>query len=121
MPQNLIGAIVKSNETRKEFITKEILEKKPSVVGVYRLTMKSGADNYRSSAIQDIIKNLNAEDQTGIIYEPTLNKEEFCGFKVVNNLDEFKEKSSVIMANRIDQNLQDVKNKIYTRDLFSRH
>lgn len=120
VPQNLIEAIVKSNKTRKEFITEEILKLKPQVVGIYRLTMKSGSDNFRSSAIQDIIKNLKAENQEIIIYEPTLTKQEFNGCEVINNLDEFKEKSSVIIANRLEENLIDVKEKVYTRDLFSR-
>ena len=120
VPQNLIEAIVKSNKTRKEFITEEILKLKPQVVGIYRLTMKSGSDNFRSSAIQDIIKNLKAENQKIIIYEPTLTKQEFYGCEVINNLDEFKEKSSVIIANRLEENLIDVKEKVYTRDLFSR-
>ena len=120
VPQNLIEAIVNSNKTRKEFITEEILKLKPQVVGIYRLTMKSGSDNFRSSAIQDIIKNLKAENQKIIIYEPTLTKQEFYGCEVINNLDEFKEKSSVIIANRLEENLIDVKEKVYTRDLFSR-
>ena len=120
IPQNLIEAIVNSNRTRKEFITDEILQRKPDVVGIYRLTMKSGSDNFRSSAIQDIIKNLKAENQTIIIYEPTLNKEEFYGCKIVNDLEEFKNKSSVIMANRLEDNLMNVKDKVYTRDLFAR-
>ncbi len=120
VPQNLIEAIVNSNRTRKEFITDEILQRKPEVVGIYRLTMKSGSDNFRSSAIQDIIKNLKAENQTIIIYEPTLNKEEFYGCKIINNLEEFKKMSSLIMANRLSENLIDVKDKVYTRDLFAR-
>ena len=120
VPQNLIEAIVNSNRTRKEFITDEILQRKPEVVGIYRLTMKSGSDNFRSSAIQDIIKNLKAENQTIVIYEPTLNKEEFYGCKIINNLEEFKKMSSLIMANRVSENLIDVKDKVYTRDLFAR-
>ena len=120
VPQNLIEAIVKSNKTRKEFITDEILQRKPKVVGIYRLTMKSGSDNFRSSAIQDIIKNLKAENQKIIIYEPTLNKAEFYGCEVVNNLEKFKNISSIIMANRIEEELIDVKDKIYTRDIFAR-
>ncbi|MEI3435702.1 MAG: nucleotide sugar dehydrogenase [Clostridia bacterium] len=120
IPQNLIEAIVNSNKTRKEFITDEILQKKPEVVGIYRLTMKSGSDNFRSSAIQDIIKNLKAENQKIIIYEPTLNIDEFNGCKVVNNLEEFKNISSVIMVNRMEEKLLDVKDKVYTRDLFAR-
>ena len=120
VPQNLIEAIVNSNKTRKEFITDEILQMKPEIVGIYRLTMKSGSDNFRSSAIQDIIKSLKAENQKVIIYEPTLNKDEFNGCKVVDNLEEFKNISSVIMANRLEENLIDVKEKVYTRDLFAR-
>lgn len=120
IPQNLIEAIVNSNKTRKEFITDEILQMKPEIVGIYRLTMKSGSDNFRSSAIQDIIKNLKAENQKIIIYEPTLNKDEFNGCKVVDNLEEFKTISSVIMANRLEEKLMDVKEKVYTRDLFAR-
>lgn len=120
VPQNLIEAIVNSNRTRKEFITDEILQRKPEVVGIYRLTMKSGSDNFRSSAIQDIIKNLKAENQTIIIYEPTLNKEEFYGCKIINNFEEFKKMSSLIMANRLEEKLMDVKEKVYTRDLFAR-
>lgn len=120
IPQNLIEAIVNSNKTRKEFITDEILQMKPEIVGIYRLTMKSGSDNFRSSAIQDIIKSLKAENQKVIIYEPTLNKDEFNGCKVVDNLEEFKNISSVIMANRLEEKLIDVKEKVYTRDLFAR-
>ena len=120
IPQNLIEAIVNSNKTRKEFITDEILQRKPEIIGIYRLTMKSGSDNFRSSAIQDIIKSLKAENQKVIIYEPTLNKDEFNGCKVVDNLEEFKNISSVIMANRLEEKLMDVKEKVYTRDLFAR-
>ncbi len=120
VPQNLIEAIVKSNKTRKEFIAEEIIKKNPEVVGIYRLTMKSGSDNFRSSAIQDIIKSLKAEGKKIIIYEPTLEKEEFSNCKVVNDLDEFKKESSVIMANRLEDCIKDVKNKVFTRDLFAR-
>ena len=120
VPQNLIQAIVTANSTRKEFITEEVLSKKPEVVGIYRLTMKSGSDNFRSSAIQDIIKNLRANNIKVIIYEPTLNKEEFDGFKVVNNINEFKNTSSIILANRQEELLNDVKEKVYTRDLYTR-
>ena len=119
VPQNLIEAIVKSNKTRKEFIAEEIVKMNPEVVGIYRLTMKSGSDNFRSSAIQDIIKSLKAEGKKIIIYEPTLEKEEFSNCKVVNDLDEFKKESSVIMANRLEDCIKDVKEKVYTRDLFS--
>lgn len=120
VPQNLIQAIVTANSTRKEFITEEVLSKKPEVVGIYRLTMKSGSDNFRSSAIQDIIKNLRANNIKVIIYEPTLNKKEFDGFKVVNDINEFKNTSSIILANRQEELLNDVKEKVYTRDLYTR-
>ena len=120
VPQNLIEAIVNANKTRKDFITEEILKMKPETVGIYRLTMKSGSDNFRSSAIQDIIKNLRANNVNVVIYEPTLKQTEFDGFKVIDDINEFKEKSNVILANRQESLLEDVKNKVYTRDLFSR-
>lgn len=120
VPQNLIEAIVNANTTRKNFITEEVLKKNPEVVGVYRLTMKSGSDNFRSSAIQDIIKNLRGNNVKIIIYEPTLNEKEFDGFDVVNDINQFKNKSTIILANRQDDLLKDVKEKVYTRDLFSR-
>ena len=120
VPQNLIEAIVKSNDTRKDFIAHDVLAKKPKTIGIYRLTMKSGSDNFRSSAIQDIIKIFKAENQNVIIYEPTLDREEFSGCKVVNGLQEFKNDSSIIMANRINEDLKDAKDKVYSRDLFAR-
>ena len=120
VPQNLIQAIVTANTTRKEFITEEVLRQKPKVVGIYRLTMKSGSDNFRSSAIQDIIKNLRANNIKVIIYEPTLNKEEFDGFEVVNDINKFKTISSIILANRQEELLKDVQEKVYTRDLYTR-
>ena len=120
IPQNLIQAIVTANATRKEFITDEILRKKPEVVGIYRLTMKSGSDNFRSSAIQDIIKNLRANNIRVIIYEPTLNSEQFDGFEVINDIEKFKKLSSVILANRQEKLLNDVEEKVYTRDLYTR-
>ncbi len=120
VPQNLIEAIVNANKTRKDFITDEILKAKPETVGIYRLTMKAGSDNFRSSAIQDIIKNLRANNVNVVIYEPTLNKTEFDGFEVINDIQKFKEMSSIILANRQEDILSDVKDKVYTRDLFSR-
>ena len=120
VPQNLIEAIVTANKTRKNFITEEIIKTNPEVVGVYRLTMKSGSDNFRASAIQDIIKNLRANNIKVIIYEPTLNKENFEGFEIVNDIAKFKEQSSIILANRLEEILIDVKGKVYTRDLFAR-
>lgn len=118
VPQNLIEAIVKSNATRKEFIVNEILEKRPKVVGIYRLTMKAGSDNFRASAILDIIKGLKANNQKIIIYEPTLKENEYNGCEIVNDLNKFKTESSVIMANRVTNEIRDEKRKIYTRDLF---
>ena len=121
VPQNLIEAIVKSNDTRKEFIAEDILSRRPEVVGVYRLTMKSGSDNFRSSAIQDVIKNIKAEGKDVIIYEPTLgDSEPYKGCPIVNNLDKFKSTSSIILANRITDDLKDVMDKVYTRDLYAK-
>lgn len=120
VPQNLIEAIVKSNKTRKDFITEEILKKKPQTVGIYRLTMKKDSDNFRASAIQDIIKNLRGNNINVIIYEPTIEKEFFNGFKIEKDLEKFKENSSIILANREEKNLNDVKEKVYTRDIFFR-
>lgn len=118
IPQNLIESIVKSNKTRKQFIAKEIIRLNPEVIGVYRLTMKHGSDNFRSSAIQDIINIFKEYNKTVVIYEPTLKEQEFNGCRVVNNLNEFKNMSSVIIANRFNPELSDVVDKIYTRDLF---
>lgn len=118
VPQNLIEAIVKSNKTRKEFITDDILHNNPNTIGIYRLTMKAGSDNFRSSAIQDIIINLKDKEKNIIIYEPTLSEETFNGCKVINNLENFKSESSIIMANRLEKEIEDVRDKVYTRDLF---
>ncbi|MCI8481933.1 MAG: UDP-glucose 6-dehydrogenase, partial [Clostridia bacterium] len=120
VPQNLIEAIVKANRTRKDFITAEILKMKPNVIGIYRLTMKAGSDNYRSSAIQDIINNLKEKKKKIIIYEPTTKEKVFNECEVVNSLEKFKMESSIIVANRMEQELEDVKLKVYTRDLFSK-
>lgn len=120
VPQNLIRAIVRANRTRKKHITEMIMRRDPEVVGVYRLTMKKDSDNFRASAIQGIIERLKDEDVDVVIYEPTLKAEEFSGCKVVNNFDEFSKKSDVILANRFESDLEPVKDKVYTRDLFSR-
>ena len=118
VPSNLIGAIVDANETRKEFITSQILERKPLVVGIYRLIMKSGSDSFRSSAVQGIIEKLQAKNIEVIIYEPVVVEDNFEGLKVMKNLDEFKLLSDVIVANRIDDILEEVIEKVYTRDVF---
>ena len=120
VPQNLIEAIVKSNDTRKRFIADDVIAKNPDVVGIYRLTMKSDSDNFRASAIQDIIKHLLAEGKDVLIYEPALNDSEFNGAPVTSDLTSFKDSCSIILANRITDDLKDVKKKVYTRDLFSR-
>lgn len=119
VPQNLIEAIVKSNTTRKKFIADDVLKFNPKVIGIYRLTMKSGSDNFRSSAIQDIINILKENKKEIIIYEPALNKEKFNGCKVTNDLEYFKTNSDVIMANRMSEELNDVKSEVYTRDIFN--
>lgn len=120
VPENMIEAIVKANDTRKRHITDMILLKKPRVVGVYRLTMKANSDNFRSSAIQSIIANLKKENIEVLIYEPSFNGEIFEGYKVISNLEEFKRISDVIIANRFNNELLDVSDKVYTRDLYTR-
>jgi UDPglucose 6-dehydrogenase len=120
VPNNLIGAIVESNTTRKDFIAESILKLKPKVVGIYRLTMKAGSDNYRASSIQGIMKRIKAKGIEVIVYEPILNEAEFYNSKVVNDLTQFKQLADVIVANRISDNLQDVVEKVYSRDLFGK-
>ena len=120
VPQNLIEAIVKANQTRKKHITDTIVSKKPQVVGIYRLTMKSGSDNFRSSAIQDIISELKSRNIQVIIFEPTLSADTFNECPIVNHLPSFIKASDLILANRMDQDIIKVKNKVYTRDLFER-
>ncbi len=120
VPQDIIRAIVRSNRTRKKHIVEMIMRRNPEVVGIFRLTMKSGSDNFRASAIQEIIDRLKLEGVDVIVYEPTLNSESFNGCRVVNNFDEFSQKSDVILANRLEDTLKSVKDKVYTRDLYSR-
>ena len=120
VPQNLIRAIVDSNRTRKEYITHQILAKKPETVGIYRLTMKANSDNFRQSAIQDIMKSLRGEGVNVVIYEPTLKTETFEKFQVIADFEDFKNSSDIILANRLDDCLKDIKDKVYTRDLFAR-
>ena len=120
VPQNMIEAIVKSNDTRKHHIADMILTKNPNVVGVYRLTMKANSDNFRASAIQSIISILREKNVNVMIYEPTIKENTFNGIEVVHDLKLFKEISDVIIANRIDPELEDCKEFIYSRDIFSR-
>ena len=118
IPQNMIEAIVNSNDTRKQHIADMVLSRNPKVVGVYRLTMKSGSDNFRASAIQSVMSLISNKNVDVIIYEPTLKVDTFEGYKIVNDLDKFKTNSDVIIANRFDEELNDVIDKIYTRDIF---
>ena len=124
VPQNLIGAIVEANRTRKDFIAEEVLERikdvKNPVVGIYRLTMKSGSDNFRQSSIQGVMKRIKAKGVTVLVYEPSLNAPDFFGSEVTHDLDSFKQRADVIVANRWNSELADVKDKVYTRDLFKR-
>ena len=128
VPENLISAIVESNRTRKQFIADEVLKKagyskenaKNITVGIYRLTMKTNSDNFRQSSIQGVIKRLQHKGVRIIIYEPTITGEKFLDYQVLNNLDEFKNISSVIVANRFENDLNDIKDKLYTRDLLNR-
>lgn len=118
VPSNLIQAIVDSNRTRKDFIADSILVRNPSVIGIYRLVMKSGSDNFRASAIQGVMKRLKSKGVEVIIYEPTLNEPEFFKSEVIPNLEAFKQRADVIITNRRSKDLSDVKDKVYTRDIF---
>jgi UDPglucose 6-dehydrogenase len=120
VPSDLIQAIVDSNTTRKEFIAKTIVDKKPKIVGVYRLIMKSGSDNFRSSSIQGIMKRIKAKGIEVVIYEPVLDDKEFYRSRVITDLGEFKKISDVIVANRLSEDILDVQDKVVTRDLFGR-
>lgn len=120
VPQNLIKAIVRANKTRKKHITEMVMKKNPDIVGIYRLTMKAESDNFRFSAIQGVIEGLKKEDVEIIIYEPTLKEKEFNGCRIIKDFKEFSEKSDLILANRYEEKLNAVKDKIYTRDLFTR-
>lgn len=120
VPNNIITAIVDANRTRKDHIANMIMEMKPKVVGIYRLTMKQDSDNFRHSSIQGIMKRIKAKGIEVIVYEPALNESDFFQSEVINDLDVFKKRSDVIVANRISQEIQDVKDKVYTRDLFTR-
>lgn len=120
VPENLISAIVESNNTRKEHIAKEIIDRNPKIVGIYKLAMKSGSDNFRTSAIQDVMEKIKSNGIEIVIYEPTLKENTFKNNKIIKNLEDFKNVSDIILVNRYDGSLKDVKDKIYTRDLFLR-
>jgi len=120
VPENMIEAIVKSNDTRKDHITNMIMKRNPEIVGIYRLTMKTDSDNFRASAIQGIISRLKERNVKVYIYEPTLNKETFNECEVIKDFNIFKNKADVVLVNRMDQKVKELGNKIYTRDLFSR-
>lgn len=120
VPQNLIRSIVDSNRTRKEFIAHQILSKNPETVGIYRLTMKANSDNFRQSSIQDVMKILRGEGIRVVIYEPTLKSNSFEKYDVINDFNLFKNSCDIVIANRFSEELKDIKNKLYTRDLFSR-
>ena len=116
----MIRAIVDANTTRKDFIAQDVLKRNPQVVGIYRLIMKAGSDNFRASSIQGIMKRIKAKGIDVIVYEPVITESDFFRSPVVNDLEEFKKRADVIIANRITDDLSDVLDKIYTRDLFSK-
>ena len=120
VPQTLIKAIVSSNTTRKDFIADEIIKLKPKLVGFYRLVMKADSDNFRSSAVQGIMKRIKAKGIETIVYEPLLKEKAFFKSEVINDLVSFKKRSSVIVANRLNIELNDVKDKVFTRDIYKR-
>jgi UDPglucose 6-dehydrogenase len=119
IPNSLISAIVEANTVRKDFIAHSIINKNPKVVGVYRLIMKSGSDNYRESSVQGVMKRIKAKGISVIVYEPVLKDEQFYNSKVIKSLEEFKKLSDVIIANRITEEIKDVESKVYTRDIFN--
>ena len=120
VPQNIMSAIVDANRTRKDHIAEMILKRNPKIVGIYRLTMKMDSDNFRQSAIQGVMKRIKAKGIEVVVFEPALHEDEFYHSRVIKDLDEFKEISDVIVANRLSDEIKDVVDKVYTRDLFSR-
>ncbi|NLK39976.1 MAG: nucleotide sugar dehydrogenase [Clostridiales bacterium] len=120
IPQNLIGAIVDANRTRKDFIADQIIAKNPTTVGVYRLTMKANSDNFRQSSVQGVMKRIKAKGIEVVVYEPTMEQDLFFNSRVIRDLDEFKTVSDIIIANRFNEDIADVMDKVYTRDLYFR-
>ncbi|MGL5950411.1 MAG: nucleotide sugar dehydrogenase, partial [Cetobacterium sp.] len=120
VPSNIIGAIVDANTTRKDFVAESILSRNPKVVGIYRLTMKTDSDNFRASSIQGVMKRIKAKGVEVVIYEPTLKEESFFNSRVIRDWNEFKNISDVIVANRLCQELEEIQDKVYTRDLYGR-
>jgi UDPglucose 6-dehydrogenase len=118
VPQNLIHAIVEANTTRKDFVARQIWEKNPKTVGVYRLVMKTGSDNFRASAIQGVMKRIKGKGIKVVVYEPVLEQDDFYGSPVIHDLDVFKNDCDIILANRLDDAIEDIRDKVYTRDLF---
>jgi UDPglucose 6-dehydrogenase len=118
VPQNLIKAIVDANTTRKDFIAEAVIKKRPNCVGIYRLIMKSGSDNYRASAIQGVMKRIKAKGIEVVVYEPVIEDDQFYGSEIVNDLEQFKERCDVVMSNRMVPELLDIQDRVYTRDLF---
>ena len=119
VPSNIIEAIVKANSTRKDFIADSIIKRNPKIVGIYRLVMKEGSDNFRASAIQGIMKRIKAKGIAVIIYEPTLKEDDFFNSKVIRNLEDFKNICDVVVANRLSADIRDIEDKVYTRDIFN--
>jgi UDPglucose 6-dehydrogenase len=120
VPQNIMSAIVEANRTRKDHIADMIIRKDPKIVGIYRLTMKTNSDNFRESAVQGVMKRIKAKGIDVVVYEPTMKEETFFNSSIIRSLDEFKEISDIIVANRLSDEIEDVKDKVYTRDLFIR-
>ncbi|MFC0013743.1 MULTISPECIES: nucleotide sugar dehydrogenase [Allobacillus] len=120
IPNSMISAIVEANDKRKDHISNQILKRNPKTVGIYRLTMKTGSDNFRQSAIQGVIERLQSQNVEVVIYEPTLEDDQFNGMRVIDGFDAFKDESDVIVANRLDEELKNVSEKVYTRDVFNR-
>ena len=118
IPNSLVSAIVDANSTRKDFIAASIINKNPKVVGVFRLIMKTGSDNYRESSVQGVMKRIKAKGIEVIVYEPVIEDKEFFNSKVIRNLEKFKKLSDIIIANRVTDDIKDVMSKVYTRDLF---